>query len=337
MKKTARNKDQVSVKYLGCLLALASLAACHLLLAPKVNAQSSRSFVLSPPSMTLSLAPGEKAEKHLKITNKSAEPVEFSVNIQDFVVTDKSGTPELLPAGIRPDNKYAASTWGMVAPDSFVVLPGKSYTTTLYLQVPNEARPGGRYISVAFRPESAGGIEGSGAAVNTVLASLISLTIEGPVEENTRIVAFGPKSLSEFGPIEFKTEIKNLGDIHATPKAVVEVSDLLGRKVHSFALDNLNIFPGASRLYENTWEQKWLFGRFKAELDGYYGQEENLPLAAVAYFWVIPYKLILIVLLALAIATTGFFYLKKKRAEGEEVVEAMEEPTPPTKPAKAKK
>ncbi|HUV72035.1 MAG TPA: hypothetical protein VMW25_03430 [Clostridia bacterium] len=296
------------------------LITSYLLLATGVRAQTGRGFSVSPPTLDFSLKPGEKTERTIKITNRSDETLYFVANVEDFIVTDKNGTPELLPPGTLPDNKFAASTWTAIIPDSLTVMPGKSATTSLYLQVPGNARPGGRYVSVAFKPLGGAGPESSGAAVSTVIGTLVYLTVEGPIEENARIIQFTAPRFSEYGPIAFTTEIKNLGDLHITPKATVEIKNILGRKAYSFALDNLNIFPATSRIYKNSWEKKLLFGRFTANLSGYYGKDNTLPLTAVIAFWVIPYKLITIVLLAIAIVLIGSFYLKR-RQEPQEIVE----------------
>ena len=282
----------------------------------KVWAQTQRSFTISPPSIHLTLKPGEKTEKLIKITNGSEEPLEFVGNVVDFIVTDKSGTPELLPSSTKIESKYAASTWSTVFPDAITVQPGKTTYVTLYLQVPGDARPGGRYFAVTLRPsESEGGNDSkeTGASVNSVIGSLVYLTVAGKTKEAGEIVAFSAPPFSEYGPVKITTEIKNEGDIHITPKATIEVKNIFGKKVFSTALANLNIFPGTSRIYENSWEKRFPFGRYQANLAGYFGQENNLPLVAMATFWVIPYKLITIVLLAIVIGIVSFFYFRKKQ------------------------
>jgi len=306
-------------RYLKLSLIVLLLAGLSKTKAP-VYAQT-RGITVSPPTIQFDLKPGAKAEKTIKITNHSSSTVEFSVNVQDFIVTDKSGSPELLPEGVLPNNKYAASTWATVLPDKFILKPEDSFSVTLYLQVPGNARPGGRYLAVAFKPTDATLPENSGAAINTVVGSLVYLTVEGKVVENARVVDFKAPRLSEYGPIPFITEIQNSSDIHINPKATVEVKDLFGRKVYSFALDNLNIFPGTSRIYRNSWETKWLLGPFRATLSGYYGTNHR-TLMATTLFWVIPYRLIAIILLAVAIAITSYFYFRKRR----ELVEVTEEP-----------
>lgn len=241
----------------------------------------------------------------------------MSVDVHDFIVTDKKGTPEIIPAGTKIDNKYSASAWMTALPDDLTIPAGKTQITTLYIQVPGNARPGGRYVSVSFKPLGGTNPDGSGAAVNTVVGSLVYLTVAGPVKEEARITVFDIPAFSEYGPIGIITEIKNLSDIHVSPRAMIEIKDLLGRTAYKASLGDYNIFPGTSRLYNNSWEKKWLFGRFRANLSGYYGSK-NQALVAMATFWVIPYKLILGVLLAIAIVTTIYFYLRKKQEPVEE-------------------
>jgi uncharacterized membrane protein YeaQ/YmgE (transglycosylase-associated protein family) len=65
---------------------------------------------------------------------------------------------------------------------------------------------------------------------------------------------------------------------------------------------------------------KWLFGRFSAELDGYYGTA-NLPLTSMAYFWVLPYKLIAGVVGAIVLVVVVMLVTRKKEEEIKEVKE----------------
>jgi len=299
--------------YLKICLLICLFAYLFICLLPEqVRAQASRSFTISPPSLAFTLEPGEKTEKIIKITNNSTEPLEFVANTVDFIVKDKAGTPELLPVG-QIETKYAASSWSMVSPDTIIIPAGKTSTTTLYVQVPGNARPGGRYFAVTFRPLNSVGRKNTGASVNSVVGSLVYLTVAGDAKEEAEIVDFSAPKLSEYGPIAINTEIKNLGDAHISPKAVVEVKNIFGKKVFSTALANLNIFPGASRIFDNSWEKKFLFGYYKANLDGYFGQANNLPLTAMTFFWVIPYKLVAILVLAMLIVIIAVRYVKKSQ------------------------
>ena len=302
--------------YLKICLLICLFAYLFICLLPKsVSAQTSRSFTISPPSVKFKLNPGEKAEKIFKITNNTNEPLAFFANVQDFIVTDNIGTPELLPADLVIDNKFAASHWATVITDTLTVHPGKSNTAVLYLQVPGNARPGGRYISVAFKPTAEDLPEGTGASVNTVAGSIVYLTVNGETTENGRVTAFGAPLFSEFGPITLSTKIENSGDNHINPKGQIVIKNIFGQKIYTTALDSrVNIFPGVERVYQNVFAKKWLFGPYKAVLAGYFGQNDSLPLSAVASFWVIPYKIILIII---ALIVIGIILYKKSQKKEE--------------------
>ena len=93
------------------------------------------------------------------------------------------------------------------------------------------------------------------------------------------------------------------------------IKNIFGQKIYTTALDSrVNIFPGVERVYQNVFAKKWLFGPYKAVLAGYFGQNDSLPLSAVASFWVIPYKIILIII---ALIVIGIILYKKssKREE----------------------
>jgi hypothetical protein len=281
-----------------------------------VLGQTTQSFTLSPPTLKFTLDPGEKVEKSIKITNNTNSDAVFYANIQNFVVTDKNGTPELLPHDAIVDNKYAASSWAAVLPDAISVPAGTTTTTTLYLQIPSNASPGGKYISVAFMPKAAGLEEGTGASVNAVAATLVYLTINGPTEESGRITSFAAPGFSEYGPVDFKAEVKNTGDIHINPKLSLKIKNIFGREVYSSALpSHLNVFPGTIRTYETAWSRKWLLGRYKADLSGFFGKDNNLPLSAVVTFWVIPYKIILAVVAVAVLAVILANKIKNKPPE----------------------
>lgn len=313
--KTAQPKNTLRYSLIG----LFAYSLIGLFAYSGVSAQESqRTFTVSPPSVSFVLKPGQETERSIKITNQSNEPMDFVVELKDFVVTDDKGTPELLPAGTLTDNKFAASTWAASLPDSFSVAPGKSATTTLYLRVPTDARPGGRYFSVAFRPIASDKLESSGAAVSTVIGSLVYLTVDGPMTEAVDITKFAAPKLSEFGPITINTEIYNSGDVHANPKATIEIKNIFGKKVYGDVLRNANIFPGTIRTYENTWNKKWLFGRYQAGLAGYFGSS-NLPLTASMVFWVIPYRLIFGLILAIIIAYLAVVLVKNKKQDKQDL------------------
>jgi len=148
------------------------------------------------------------------------------------------------------------------------------------------------------------------------------------VTEDAYVVQFSAPQFSQYGPIAMTTEILNRGDYHIRPRGVIKISNFLGKLVDSQKLQEQNIFPDASRIFENKVGQKWMFGKYRAEFSASYG-ETGKALTAVAFFWVVPYKEITAGALALIIIIllTSFTYRRfvRREKELEEKIEKLEE------------
>jgi hypothetical protein len=289
------------------------LASCFLLLAsgPGALAQEAiRAFTISPPAIEAKLSPGDKAEGTLKIINDSSEPLTFTTTLQDFIVKDNIGTPQILP----PDtlsNKYSGAKWVAVYPSTFTVQPHKSEKLNYYIQVPSSARPGGRYAAIVYTPVSLIAVKGTGASVQTSVGTLFYVTVKGPVTESASVTGFKAPSLVEHGPVKILTQITNFSDIHIAPEAKIILTNLFGGKTDEANLAKYNIFPEVARDYENTLGKGFMFGPYKATLAGTYGSA-HLPLAASVSFWVIPWRLILFIIFLMVAISVGYWYLRRR-------------------------
>src|SRR3989344_4076294 len=112
-----------------------------------------RTITITPPTAAVKLDPGRTTEGQMKIINDSPNPITFTVNVQDYVVIDTIGTPNILPPNTL-NSKYSASSWIGVYPSTFTVLPGKRQVVDYYIQVPSKAKPGGHYAAAVFTPKS---------------------------------------------------------------------------------------------------------------------------------------------------------------------------------------
>jgi len=278
-----------------------------------VKAQEAvRTITVIPPTESVpALNPGDKWEGVLHIINQSTSPLSFTADIQDYVVIDNVGTPNLLPPGAL-DERFAASNWIAVFPQTFTLTPGQRQDVDYYIQVPANARPGGHYAAIMYTPQNLDNTKGTGVAVEQKTGTLFYLTVKGPIKEQAMISKFFANPFQETGPVNILTQITNFGDLHVNPTGYIKVSDILGR-VKILPLDRHNIFPGGvTRDYENSFSGLFI-GRFRAELVATYGTNNNLPLTAVVYFWIFPWRLTLVLILVIIAVILLTLYFKKRR------------------------
>jgi ABC-type multidrug transport system fused ATPase/permease subunit len=300
----------------------------------KVKAQEAvRSYTITPPSITQKLNPGQNAEGVLKVINDTDHDLTFTASIRDFIVEDTMGTPVLIPNN-NLSNRFSAASWMGVTPATFTVKSGQRAILNYYINVPTTARPGGHYAAVTYSPTDAISISGTGATVNTQAGTLFYITVNGPITEKSQITKFFVNPFQEYGPVKVLTQIKNLGDLHISPNATINVSGLFYNQ--SKTLDAHNIFPEAARDFETTIGQSFMIGRYKAVLMGSYGVNNNLPLVTSVYFWVFPWRMAIIVVLAVIALILAALYLKKRSKKGpKEPKKTGNEPVAVTPPAEA--
>jgi len=281
------------------------------ILAQRASAQDVvRTITVTPPTVSVTGNPGYYTEGTMGVINDGDSPITFKAEMHDFIVQDNNGTPEILPANTLMKT-YSAAAWMGVSPQTFTIQPKKRQNLNYFIQIPGNARPGGHYAAVVFVPAlQKNSIGNTGSQVNGQVGTLFSVAVNGPIKESATVSKLFVNSFQEYGPVNILSQIKNFGDLHIKPKGYIAVSDMLGRKA-ILPLNEFNIFPQAARDYQNQFGTTLMIGRFKAELLASYGVNNNLPLSATVYFWVFPWKIVLVTTLIVIAIILGFKYYKK--------------------------
>lgn len=312
------------MKYTARLLITTTvITALTLVVMTVAHAQQSvpsqqRTITIVPPSDSVQLNPGDSKEGVLKVINDSDQNLNFTAQTQDFIVEDNKGTPTLLPPGTL-NNKYSAANWISVSPSTFNVAPHQKVTLNYFVQVPATAKPGGHYAAIVYTPAEALGVAGTGTAVKTQVGTLLSITVSGQVTQFANVTKFFANTFQEFGPVDIFTQIKNYGDVHIKPVGNITISDMVGRKLASLPIDEHNIFPQAARDYQTTFGQQWMIGRFKASLLASYGEQNNMPIVATIYFWVFPWRIASVIVLAIIAVIIGILLYRRKKDQDKKI------------------
>ena len=302
------------------------LATNYSLLANPVNAQSTEGLSAIPPRLELTVKADGVASQIIKVRNESSKEKNITISIEDFVVNDDIGTPTIITS-TKEDNRWAASSWIQVSPSSVKLKGGETKTLTLTVMPPANALPGGHYAMVLHSPDNQVSIvDSTGASIQTKVGTLVYITIPGNIRQSATVKDFTAPKFSEFGPIDFKTIIQNLSDIHIKPAGNITITNMFGLRTDQIAFnaDGVNIFPGKVRDFQNQLAKKWLFGRYKAELNAAYGTAGGIATAAI-FFWVIPWRFLILIGTAIVIIIVIILALKKKTGGKKESAEKVDE------------
>ncbi len=280
--------------------------------APATGAQA---LEIGPPVLNLSANPGQTIQATISLRDVSAGSLVVTNQINDFVASGEDGTPKIILDGSIPPTSL--KSW--INPIAQLTLKSREVKTiTLSIKVPTNASPGGYYGVVRFTgtpPE----LNGTGVSLSASLGSLILLKVNGQAKESLSVEQFfaddngKPGTLFQSSPITFVERLNNTGNIHEQPAGVVTITDMFNNKVVTLGVNQPphDILPQSIRRFESSLDSsnignRILFGYYKANLSVTYGANNQVITSTIG-FWVIPYTLIIVGLIALI---GGFILLR---------------------------
>ncbi|MGI6278681.1 MAG: hypothetical protein ACOYJ8_02680 [Patescibacteria group bacterium] len=273
-------------------------------------------ITVSPPVRELELPRGSANSYQMSLTNRGQKTVTLVLRASPFVAAGDTGGVD-----VADESLPESQNWVIVNPSVIALEPGEQIDVTYTILIPQNAEPGGFYFAITALLSGSTKITGqpgetvTGSAIDLNVAALNLVTIEGPVDYNAQISEFStPKVLFEYGPVPLAARILNLSSVHIKPILEVEVNNTWGLESASLIhLERQNILPQAQRKYEAEFGGKWHFGRYSATLNALYG--DGKALSYTIFFWIMPWKIILAVLLALAIIILLILSIKRQLDE----------------------
>jgi hypothetical protein len=271
---------------------------------------SGQALEIGPPVVNLSVDPGKTVTAQISLRDVSGTPLLVTGQINDFIAEGEDGTPKILLDGTT--SPYSFKAW--VAPlTSLTLQPKQIKTLTVTINVPANASPGGYYGVVRFTGTPPG-LNGTGVSLAASLGSLVLLTVNGQAKESMSIAEFsannGGKAMTLFqsAPINFIQRLKNSGNIQEEPTGLVTITDMFNKTVATLPINEPpgNVLPSSIRKFSVPLDStvignRILFGLYHADLTVTYGADKQ-TLTSSFTFWVIPYTLIIVVVVALVVA-----------------------------------
>jgi len=272
------------------VLFVLSLAGLFLILAPE-----SQAVTVGPAKMEYSVAPGDVIETTLFLMNETGEDAAFYPSFEKFIEEDGKKT-------FLKDESDLASWIETEVP--VFLKAGEKKNVPFTIKVPEKAEPGGHFAVIWWSTAPPTG--GKQVSIVTRAGILVMLRVSGDIREEGRLSHFstaGSKRIFWSFPVGFSITFKNDGNVHLKPTGDITVKNILGRtkavvKVNEYLLQ---ILPGSKRSFDPKWETaKFAFGPYKAEISLTYGESQK-QVSQSFWFVLIPLKILLLVIFALAL------------------------------------
>lgn len=267
-------------------------------------------IALTPLTFELTAEKGGVVEDQIRVMNPSYdETITVVMESEDMFPEGEEGRIrlEVPPAERIP---FSLSSWISFEPKTFVLAPREEKAVKFTVKVPENAEAGGHYAGIIARLQTVGVPGTTGVGIVPRVASLVLLTVPGPMEEKLSVVSFDvEKKYYEAGPVKFSVRLENTGTVHLKPTAKITINNIFGQKVGETSFETRTILPESTRKLETEWQKRWLWGgKYTAVLSGFYGIDNKSLETKIITFWAFPWKFG-IVLAAILI----FFILTRKR------------------------
>lgn len=322
---------------------LASLLMIGAPLASAATPGGGQALEIAPPILTLSANPGQTLKIPIKLRDVSSGKLAVTNQINDFVAAGEDGTPKIL-TDTKQTSPFSLKDWiSPLAP--FTLSPQQIQTVNVTITVPKNASPGGHYGVIRFTGR-APQLNSTGVSLSASLGALVLLTVSGKLHEQLSLQELSANkngktgSLFQSAPVDFTVRLKNTGNVQEQPSGYILVTDMFGKTVAAINInqppryvlpDSIRKFTG--ELGKSNIGNKRLFGRYHAKLTLTYGANKQ-TLTGSMTFWVIPYKLIAIVIILLIAA---FFVLRYLLRRYNQSIVRRAQGTPPARSKRPKK
>ncbi len=258
-------------------------------------------FVLGHGKTELSLDPGEKTMRSMMVTNRTGEERVFTVTIEDFTGSDNPEETVVLLGGEK--GPYSLRDYLKPEIMEFTLAHGQRMILSIEISIPENIKAGGLYgtVLVSTSPVEKKDEDNTGKTkLVSRIGNLFFIKINGEVIENGFLESFntiGSKRMYyDKETASFELFVRNEGTVHILPYGKIKIENLLGKKIGEVAVDTFFALPDSLRKREVKWDKTGLFGRYKAiiELNRNYQTQDDVVDEMSIYFWVIPWKIILI-------------------------------------------
>lgn len=278
---------------------LSLFALCVLVLPLNTFADTvlpSGTVVVRPAKVETSLLPGGEKQIVINVSNGTPEPLHVEATFEDVAPrTQQSAVDDPVKLLEGGDGAYSLKNFLALPTASFDILTGKEVEVPVTIRIPKGTEPGGHYGSVVFRfsPLTQAGGGGANVALESRIAALLYVRIEGEVKEEGKLVAFGlfnnaktTMSPSLDTPLRIQVAYENTGAVHLNPYGQITLSGMFNTSP-PLIIDPWAVLPGATRMREIDMIEPLTPGYYTLHIEQNRGYQNIVDEAAV-HFWVLP-------------------------------------------------
>ncbi len=319
---------KVKLNYFVKVLTLALMAVMFAgsFLWPFVTAaQGSLSLSISPTLFEMTANPDDRFVSVVRVINPNPFDITVTAEPVNFMPKGEGGEGVFRPIENEDDQTSTLAGWIFLESTIITVAAEQTAEVPFTIEVPEDAPPGGHFAAMLIGTKSLGSDENrNNVETSQVVTSLVFLRVTGDINESGSIREFrSVDKVVERPEVDFSLRFQNDGNVHILPQGEIRIFNMWGQERGVLPVNRQtmfgNVLPDSIREYRFNWSGEWSLadmGRYKAVATLAYGQDSRQFVNSETSFWLIPWKILLLVILAFsafaAVMTWGIkLYIRK--------------------------
>lgn len=286
------------------------------------DARAENNITISPYIIDETTKPRDILKYKIKFSNPNNYKVDIFPLVNDL---DPNGGRVTYNDAYEIPEKNSVMRWVRIK-RGFEIMPQSEHEEELEIHVSPDADPGKRFGQIIFA-QGKNESEGESSYLSGSQPKLqLNLLISDMSVEKAQIISFIPeKQFFIKPPVNFILQLANSGNTNLVPKGQIRIYDRRGREVDTIEVNKKDnqIEPEKTLGLKVEWQKPLAMGKYKAKLELEYGSKYKRDLSDAVFFWVIPWRTMLVFLglmCVLAILLIILLYKMTYRAEAPQSV-----------------
>lgn len=244
---------------------------------------------VSPIRSEFAISPGAVYTGTLNISNSNSKTINIELSASEFNVVNQNYDYVF-------NDSSELVEWVSFEESRFSLSENKTRQVKYYIGVPNNAEPGGRYISL-FTTTDVYDVDGTVISKQRI-ASLVYFTIDGDILKTGSLIKLNAPWLF-IDKAGWSVTIRNSGTTHFQSVYSVKIYSLFGKKTASYQNDSL-ILPASIKLISSDLPKLSLPGAYVANYSVSLGDSPSESKTSVLLYlpvWFVVLCLVIILLL----------------------------------------
>jgi hypothetical protein len=273
------------------------------------NPNASTKFSITPVVSNEKAKPRDIIKKELLVTNNKNERVNVYISVENIDPT--AGAQEFKSPGVS-DLATSLANWIEITRGVIDLSPGESRKIPYLIHVNLAAKPGSYFARIVFT-EGPRRVDAEAKPPEDGTSLMLNVEVLDDAKERLQLGNFTADDSVVTGEnVSFSYLLENVGNRQLEPRGTIRIFNRKGEEVGSIPLNagGEEITPDNKKQLAAVWNAEGRFGKYKAFLDLEYGENQLASVQDTVYFWVFPWKEVMLALMGVGLlAVIGTFII----------------------------